>query len=58
MIIKLPVCKDENNNPVIDPEKKYSDNGYIPDFEYIKEYIERLRHKIYERLYKIIAIWG
>ena len=21
MIIKLPVCKDENNNPVIDPEK-------------------------------------
>jgi len=45
MIIKLPVCKDENNNPVIDPEKKYSDNGYIPDFEYIKEYIERLRHK-------------
>ena len=39
--IKLPVCEDENGI-VIDKLSKYSDEGYIPDFKYIEDYIKSL----------------
>lgn len=41
-IIKLPAKLDENNNFIIDGNKKYSDEGYIPDWKYMEEFIERL----------------
>ena len=34
--------KDENNSYLIDQYKKYSDEGYIPDWEYMEKFIERL----------------
>lgn len=41
-IIKLPAKLDGNNNFVIDENKKYSDEGYIPDWDYMEKFIERL----------------
>lgn len=43
--IKLPVKKDENNCYLIDQHKKYSDEGYIPDWEYMEQFIERLEER-------------
>jgi hypothetical protein len=44
--IKLPVLSDpETNDPILDPNKKYSSEGYIPDFEYMENYITSLKHK-------------
>lgn len=40
--IKLPVKKDENNNYLIDQHIEYSNEGYIPDWNYMEKFIERL----------------
>lgn len=40
--IKLPIQRDAFGNPVIDPEKKYSDKGYIPDWDFMERYIDSL----------------
>ena len=45
-IIKLPILRDPGtNDPILDPNKKYSSEGYIPDFEYMENYIKSLNHK-------------
>lgn len=41
-IIKLPVLQNELGVPVIDNNKKYSDEGFIPDFKYMEKYISEL----------------
>lgn len=41
-IIKLPVKRDKSNNIIIDEEKKYSSDGYIPDWEFMEQYIKKL----------------
>ena len=33
---------DDNNNPIIDSKKRYSKNGYIPDFDFMRDYIHNL----------------
>ena len=43
--IKLPICRDEYNNPIIDNSYKYSEKGYIPDFRWIETYIKRISVK-------------
>lgn len=43
--IKLPVCLDKNKQPIIDTTYKYSKEGYIPDFEFMENYIKSLQHK-------------
>jgi hypothetical protein len=40
--IKLPICKDENNNPIIDSKRDYHDRGFIPDYEFMDNYISTL----------------
>lgn len=40
--ISLPIQRDAFGNPVIDPEKKYSDKGYIPDWDFMERYIDSL----------------
>lgn len=42
LILKLPVKRDSNGNPVIDDNRIYSDNGYIPDWQYMEDYINSL----------------
>ena len=43
-IIKLPVLYDEDGNPIVDNNKKYSNEGYIPNFKYMEEYISNLSY--------------
>lgn len=43
--IKLPIKQDEKENAIIDEERKYSQAGFIPDWEYMKEYIKCLHSK-------------
>lgn len=43
-IIKLPIMYS-NNNPVIDETRTYSDEGYIPDWQFMEDYIKSLHHK-------------
>lgn len=45
MIVKLPVCKNEDGEPIIDSSHKYSEEGYIPDFKWMEDYIRTLKHK-------------
>lgn len=40
--IKLPIQRDKNHKPIIDETKKYSDRGYIPDWNFMKSYINSL----------------
>lgn len=44
IIIKLPI-KMNGDVPIIDNDKKYSQNGYIPDFEFMNDYMSSLHHK-------------
>lgn len=41
-ILKLPIQRDENGNPIINTDKKYSDKGYIPDWQFMENYIKSL----------------
>ena len=41
-IIKLPILLDDNGLPIIDSNKTYSKEGYIPDFKYMENYITNL----------------
>ena len=40
--MSLPVKVDGSGNPVLDSTCKYSDDGFIPDFEYMQERITEL----------------
>lgn len=41
-VIKLPIQRDSNGNPVIDDKHTYSDNGYIPDWQFMEDHINSL----------------
>ncbi len=43
--IRLPVKHLENGEPYKDEMKKYSEEGYIPDWDWMKNYIMALKHK-------------
>ena len=59
----LPIKYDITDNPVIDPNKEYSDDGFIPDWEFMDNYIKSLHHKplttcnIIQRLFKPADNW-
>lgn len=40
--LKLPIQRNANGNPVIDEEKKYNNKGYIPDWQFMEDYINSL----------------
>ncbi|MGP4965406.1 restriction endonuclease subunit S [Psychrobacter celer] len=40
--IKLPVALDDNGKYLYDDSYKFSENGYIPDFNYMENYIKQL----------------
>lgn len=42
IIIKLPVKCDHNGIPIIDEDKQFSNQGYIPDWDYMENYIKNL----------------
>ncbi len=37
---KLPILKDDTSKPVIDDSKTFSQKGYIPDWEFMQNYIK------------------
>lgn len=41
-MIKLPIQRDGNGNPIIDDNRTYSDKGYIPDWQFMEDYIDSL----------------
>lgn len=41
-VIKLPVRSNGLGQPIIDNKKKYSEEGYIPDWEYMENFIKHL----------------
>ena len=43
--LKLPIRQDKNGKAIIDSEKKYSPEGYIPDWEYMENYIKSMHYK-------------
>jgi len=46
--IKLPI-KILNGSPIIDADKKFSEEGYIPDFEFMNEFIKNVENRERER---------
>ena len=41
-IFKLPIKRGEDGKPIYDKDKTYSPKGYIPDWEYMENYIKSL----------------
>lgn len=44
-MVKLPIQRDSSGTPLIDKTKKYSDDGYIPDWKWMENYIKSLHCK-------------
>lgn len=44
-VIRLPIKCNENGTPFFDGSKKYSDEGYVPDWQWMENYIKSLHHK-------------
>lgn len=41
-IIKLPIQRDQDGTPIIDGNHTYSEKGFIPDWEFMEDYINSL----------------
>lgn len=44
-IIKLPAQRNDDGTVYLDTSKKYSDDGYVPDWHWMEDYIKSLHHK-------------
>ncbi len=44
-IIKLPAKHNKDGTIYIDATKKYSDDGYVPDWKWMEEYMKSFHHK-------------
>ena len=44
-IIKFPAQRNDDGTIYLDTSKKYSDDGYVPDWEWMENYIKSLHHK-------------
>lgn len=45
IIIKLPIKYNQDKTPFIDNDHVYSDEGYVPDWQFMEDYIKSLHHK-------------
>lgn len=50
LLIKLPVLHSDDGSIYIDDTKKYSDYGYIPDWQYMSQYMENIEAKAQNRI--------
>lgn len=41
-LLKLPIQRDRYGNPIIDDNRTYSEKGFIPDWEFMEDYINSL----------------
>ena len=44
-VVKLPIETTEDGTPIIDVSQKYSEDGYIPNWQWMENYIKALHHK-------------
>lgn len=44
-LIKLPIMLNDDGTIYNDTSKKYSDDGYVPDWQWMENYIKSLHHK-------------
>lgn len=44
-LIKLPIILNDDGTIYNDTSKKYSDDGYVPDWQWMENYIRSLHHK-------------
>ena len=44
-IINLPILHNSDDSPYIDTSCKYSDEGYVPDWKFMEDYIKSLHYK-------------
>lgn len=56
--IKLPILHNADGSPYIDEEKKYSDNGFVPDWSLMEDYMENIENKAQNRIDLLNAIRG
>ena len=42
LVLKLPIQRNSDGSPVIDETKKYHSKGYIPDWQFMENYINSL----------------
>lgn len=45
-IIDLPIQYNKDGTPFIDENKKYSEEGYVPNWEFMENYIKSLHYKV------------
>ena len=43
--IKLPIQRNADGSPIIDTSCKWSDEGYVPDWQFMEDYIKSLHYK-------------
>lgn len=43
--LKLPVKQDKNGDPILDEKKRYSKEGYIPDWNWMEKYVKSIHCK-------------
>ena len=43
--IELPIQYNADGTPFIDVDKKYSNDGYVPDWQFMEDYIKSLHHQ-------------
>lgn len=41
-IVKLPIRRNTDGSPIIDPQKRFSNKGFTPDWDFMKDYISSL----------------
>lgn len=44
-LVDLPIQHNADGTPFIDVNKKYSEDGYVPDWQFMEAYIKSLNHK-------------
>ena len=43
--LKLPIQHNPDGTPCIDPNQTYSEDGYVPDWQFMEDYMKSLHHK-------------
>lgn len=54
--IKLPIKSDELYKPQIDKTKIFSDEGFIPDWDYMNSFMERLQNQVKKKIIELLKI--
>ena len=43
-VLRLPICRNNDGLPIIDEAKRFSDEGFIPDWQFMEDYIKSLSY--------------